>query len=457
MKEERTGWLARIAAIVALGQINIFLMMIAAIVLGAAAIFLTTAWLFGPKIQLEHSQYSRFTASSDGRIVESWVALELDQSRVRLSEFWRASATASPCVVIELPSSSGAAAWGAAERRAFCGPRLDFNTSYTLADLREITPGIPFGWTRDEHGFAIPEIRMDAATHRWLASHPAHTFMHSSWPASNELEWLMLELDRPVDQAIAGWSAPAAILPVQFDPSHPERPLPSGIVAKRRATRPHWPAVIVFGGLGLWLWVTGFRLVPQIASLAPPWQWFVMVLPLLSMPTWIDTFPRFLQPMSAQWTSVVADMLGDIDPLDRLEATQPSGALLADGVRLRWVASAGAYKDTFGRVAPATPASRGLEPDASLLALSDAVASRVRALSVGQRVELFERLRADKQRDLTSAGIAFLAAARECQRQSNGMDGRAAEAFLTEWYVSPVESPDPHRLAFEARKTLSQP
>ncbi len=205
------------------------------------------------------------------------------------------------------------------------------------------------------------------------------------------------------------------------------------------------------------MWVTGFRLVPQIASLAPPWHWFVMVLPLLSMPTWIDTFPRFLQPMSAQWTSVVADMLGDIDPLDRLEATQPSGALRADGVRLRWVASAGAYKDTFGRVAPAAPAPRGLEPDAALLALSDAVASRVRALSVEQRADLFQRLRADKQRDLTAAGIAFLAAAREGQRQSNGMDGRAAEAFLTEWYVSPIESPDPHGLAFEARKTLSQP
>jgi hypothetical protein len=281
--------------------------------------------------------------------------------------------------------------------------------------------------------------------------------MHSNWPASNELEWLTLELDRPVDQAIAGWSAPAATLPLQFDPSHPERPLPSGIVAKRRTTRPHWLAVIVFGGLGLWLWVTGFRLVPQIASLAPPWQWFVMILPLLSMPTWIDTFPSFLQPMSAQWTSVVADMLGDLDPLDRLEATQPSHALLVDGVRLRWVASAGAYRDTFGQVAPDTKTLGGIEPDAALLALSDAVAARVRALAVEPRAELFERLRVDKQRDLKAAGIVFLAAARECQRRSTREDGRAATAFLTEWYVSPVESPDPHGLAFEARKTLSQP
>jgi len=455
--DRRTSWIARVAAIYALGQVTIGLTMIAAIVLGMAGVLLTTAWLFGPKIVREHFEYSRFSGSADGRIVESWVALELDESRVRSSEFWRASAKASPCVVIELPSSSGDAAWGAAERRAFCGPRLDFNTSYALADLRELAPGIPFGWTRDEHGFAIPEIRMDAATHRWLASHPAHTFMHSNWPASNELEWLTLELDRPVDQAIAGWSAPAATLPLQFDPSHPERPLPSGIVAKRRTTRPHWLAVIVFGGLGLWLWVTGFRLVPQIASLAPPWQWFVMILPLLSMPTWIDTFPSFLQPMSAQWTSVVADMLGDLDPLDRLEATQPSHALLVDGVRLRWVASAGAYRDTFGQVAPETKALRGIEPDAALLALSDAVAARVRALAVEPRAELFERLRVDKQRDLKAAGIVFLAAARECQRRSTREDGRAATAFLTEWYVSPFESPDPHGLAFEARKTLSQP
>jgi hypothetical protein len=137
MKEERTGWLARIAAIVALGQINIFLTMIAAFVLGAAAIFLTTAWLFGPKIQLEHSQYARFTASSGGRIVESWVALELDQSRVRSSEFWRASAKASAT-----PSPNFAKL-----RRAF---RL--SGQRTTADLRfrkfewRLRPGN--GWNR---------------------------------------------------------------------------------------------------------------------------------------------------------------------------------------------------------------------------------------------------------------------------------------------------------------------
>jgi hypothetical protein len=457
MKEERTGWLARIAAIVALGQINIFLTMIAAFVLGAAAIFLTTAWLFGPKIQLERSQYSRFIASSGGRIVESWVALELHQSRIRSPEFWRASAKASLCVVIELTTPAGEAAdWVDPGRRAFCGPRLGFNTSYTLAELREIAPGVPFAWPKDDRGFAIPEIRMAPATWQWLESHSAHKFMHSDWPASNELDWLRLELDRPVDQAVVGWSALPALVPLQFDPAYPDRPLPSGTVAKRRAARPNWLAVVLLGGIGLWLWVTGFRLVPQLAGLAPQWRWFVMALPLLTLPTWVDTFDQFLQPMSAQWTTVIADMLSDLDPLDRLEATDVSRALLAGGVKMRWMASAGAYRNTFGRMAPTLPLSHPQDPDSALLALSNAIAERVSSVSAAERVALFAQLRSDKQRDLKAAGIVFLAAAREWRQRSSGTDGRAAAAFLTEWYVSPVEPPDPHGLAFEARKTLSQ-
>jgi len=455
-EREQSGWLARLAAIVAFGQINILLTLIAAFVLGAAAVFLTTAWLIGPKIQLERAAYARFTGSSDARIVDSWVALELDQSQIRSSRFWRASAKASACVVVELkaPAGEAAADWGGPERRAFCGPRLAFNETYTLADLREIAPGVPFAWPKDPRGFAIPEIRMAPATWQWLNAHPAHTFMHSDWPATNELEWLRLQFDRPVDQAIAGWSAPPAMLPLQFDPAHAERPLPDGTVSRRRAASPRWFTFVVVGALGLWLWVLGFRLVPQLAGLAPQWRWFVMILPLLTLPTWVDTFPQFLRPMSALWSTVIGDMLGDLDPLDRLEATEPSRALLIDGVRMRWMASAGAYRDTFGRFSPTTPPQNTPDPDRALLTLSNTIAERVRSAPPDQRAALFAQLRSDKRRDLKAAGIVFLAAARECREQSNGADGRAAAAFLDEWFVQPVETPDSHDLAFKAREQL---
>ncbi len=373
----------RVAAVLTLAPVNIFLTLLAAIVLGAAGVFLTTAWLYGPKILIDRAQYKRFTAHANARIVESWIALELEQSTVKSPRFWRASAHATPCVVVETaPEIQASSEWNIPVRRAFCGTRLKFGTGYTLADVRELAPGVPFSWHKDSHGYAVPEIRVDPATRTWLAAHPAHTFMHSDWPATNELEWLILDLDRPVDEAIAGWSAPPPIVPLLVDPAHAEEPMPAGIIRSRLSVRPNGLAIIALGGIGLFLWVVGFSLIPQLAGLAPLWRWFVVVLPLLTLPTWIDTFPTFLAPMSAQWTAVVSDMLGDLNPLDRMQASEPGAALLASGARLQWSATAGAYADTFGRVAPDGPPAPVRDADTALRALSDAIAARVRALAI---------------------------------------------------------------------------
>lgn len=442
----------RAAAVAAIGGLNLFMTLLAAIVLGAAALFLATAWTFGPQIIRNRSEYALFTASADARIVDSWIALDLDQSRIRSSEFWRASAKASPCAIVEVAAASGD--WDTGRRRAFCGPRLTFSTSYTLADVAELAPGVPFVWAKDDHGFAVPEIRVTADTRAWLAAHPAHTFMHSDWPATTELDWLMLELDQPVDQAVAGWSAPPPVMRVAFDPSHPDQPLPAGLIASRVAARPNWLAVAVLGGLGLVMWTFGFRLVPQLQGIAPVWRGFVMVLPLLTLPTWIDTFPEFLAPMSASWTAVVSDMLGDINPLDRVQATEPNQAALVNDVRIRWIASAGVYADTFGRMAPERPAG-ALDANAALLALSDRIRDRMREQEPAQRANVFAALVRDARRDLKAAGIVFLAAARERSAGTNagseGGDARVARLFLDQWAS---ETADPHSPAFSAKQRL---
>jgi len=443
------------AGLVALAQMNLFITLIAAFILGAAGIFLTTAWIYGPGLLLERHQYRRFTAKTDARIVDSWLALELAQSDIRNPRFWRASAKASPCFVLETVDSGATTEWNAPARRGFCGMPRKFDTGYTLADIREFAPGVPFAWSRDEHGFAVPELRMDAATRAWLAAHPAHTFMHSDWPATNELEWLTLELDRPVDHAVAGWSAAAPTVPLMLDPAHPEEPLPAGTIKSRLATRPNWLAVGVIGVMGLALWWLGFSLIPQLEGIPPVFRWFVMVLPLLTLPTWIDTFPKFLEPLSAKWTMVISDMLGDLNPIDRVRASEPSQTTLVNGVRLRWFATAGAYASTFGRVAPARPPEGNLDPNAALFALSNGIAQRMRIMSPDERAEVFTTLKADKRRDLKAAGIVFLASARErLNDPADGSDGRAARGFLEEWFVSPVEPVDSHDLAFGARRTL---
>jgi hypothetical protein len=99
--------------------------LIAAFVLGFGAIFLSVGWLLGVKPVVDAWEFRSFTGRADGRIVESWVALELDPSRIGPAGFWRATAKASPCAVVEYAGD-----WGEPLRRAFCGNRLQFSESY---------------------------------------------------------------------------------------------------------------------------------------------------------------------------------------------------------------------------------------------------------------------------------------------------------------------------------------
>ena len=59
-------------------------------------------------------------------------------------------------------------AGAAPQRRAFCGRRLPFYDHYTLHDVNEVTPGVPFAWVRDERGFAVPELRVSQAAYEAL-------------------------------------------------------------------------------------------------------------------------------------------------------------------------------------------------------------------------------------------------------------------------------------------------
>lgn len=445
---------ARVGAAVGLAGVNIALTFVAAMVLGAAAVFLSVGWMAGPKILLDRARYAGLTRTADARIVESWVALELDVSRVRASHFWRASAKATPCAIVEVaPDAQASDGWSEATQRALCGTRLGFNDSYTLADVRELAPHVPFAWRTDEHGFAISELRMDEATRQWLSSHDADRFMHSEWPAKSELDWLTIQLDRPIDQAIAGWSAAAAVIPVVFAPARPGEMLPAAIVKSRREQSVNVIVTLLFGAIGGWLWIVGFGLIPQLAALPPVFRWFVAVLPLLTLPTWADDFPRFLAPLNAPWSEVVGDMLDDLDPLDRLTATTPANAVLADGVRVRWLPAKGIYAPTFGRVAPAKPVSPYSDPDAALIALANQVADRVRSMTEEERHELFVALRQDKIRDLKAAGVVFLPAASE-QLRAAPVIARAAHDFLDAWFTSPEETSDARDLAVAARKKL---
>lgn len=416
-----------------------FLKLIAAIVLGAAGVFLTVAWQTGPERMVNAARDRKLTARADGRIVESWLAVELDPKAMGRKTRWRAFAKASPCAVVEFGGD-----WGAPRRRAFCGNQFKFHDDYTLYDLREMAPKIPFAWARDESGFILPEIRISPAAREWLTSHPAQWLLPNDPPAATAMEGLRQQLDRPVDAAIAGWSASDAF-PLALDPKHPEAAMPAGVLQTRLS--PNWIVCFMIAIPGLLLWYEGMAMLfgdlPRYVGYA------LVALGLVALPWWAEAFPRYLRYLNRDFAGVIEDMFGDIDRLGRLVASSPADATLAGGERLVWNAKTGFYADTFGQFQYSRPGS-ALKPDDAVVALASAITDQVRTLPETERVELFRRLERDKTKELRRAGVVFLPAAREAIL--GGADGaedsgdqvrKAAADFLHAWFTQPMELMNP--------------
>jgi hypothetical protein len=412
---------------VALGVLGRFETLLAVLGMAFASVFLMVGWQFGPLVMLEAQQYKKLTGHVDARIVESWLALEFDASSVRVPSNWRASTNAAGCVVAEYGGD-----WGAPLRRAFCGTRVPLNDSYMLADLRDISPGVPFAWARDEHGFVVPEIRIAPSTRHWLASHAPDKFMHQQWPADTALDWLRLELDLPVDDAIYGWTAPPPILPLSFDPARPAEALPTGIVKKRLDQGPNWIAMAMGFGVGLFVWFKAIALMPLIQGMASVGRWIVSALPLLTLPWWMDALPQTFSHFSRGVAGVLGDMFADINRTDRLVASEPEQATLANGERLVWRFNDSVYADTMGIFHFVAPNPPPASEKAALAALTETITVQARALDDAKRAELFTTLMREKQAGLSDAGRVFLPAAKEVAADSaaSAATRRSAQRFI---------------------------
>lgn len=420
----------------------------AAFFLGIGAILLVAGWQAGPQRLLDAREYSAFTARAEGRIVESWVALELDLPQVSNPDHWRASAKASPCAVVSYEGD-----WGAASRRAFCGNRLRFSESYTLHDLKAMAPGVPFAWMRDASGFAVPEIRLAPEVSRWLASSPAPVRASVRTPGVSVtmLAALAKDLDRPVDLAIESWGTTVSPIPLALDPGHPERAMPAGFVEARRESASIWPLALLPLAAGLAVWLVGMALV--LPAMHPIARVVFSALPLLALPWWADALPRHLARIHPDVAYVVGDILGDLFILERLVGSDPDEAANADGEPLRVRAGGGAYADTFGRIRFVLPSPPPRDGDEALAALVTTVTKQVGTLSPEEGAALYARLEADKAADRGGAGLVFVPAAREATLDPQSAPGvrDAAGRFLWAWVTQPVDEPWPGQSGFLER------
>lgn len=422
----------------------------AAFYLGIGGLLLAIAWQSGPQQVLQAHQFARLTATAEARIVESWLALDVALADMKDNIRWRAFTKASPCMVVEYEHGD----WGTALRRAFCGNRFDFHESYSLHDLNEIAPKVPFAWQHDAAGFAQPELRLSRKALDWLAQAPPTETVLMGPAPKNALELLRRELDRPLDHALAGWAGPAQRIVLALDPADPSNAMPAGFVADRRNAGGNWIVFLMFGALGLMFWSGGMRvLLGDIGRIA---LGMATLLPLLGLPWWSESLPRALRAVQTDVGSVFGDMIDTLDPLGRLIASEPGTAALAQGARLALPAGNGLYADTFGRIRFAPPAAAPSSADAALAALGETVRAQVAAMAPIDRVALFSRLQMDKTNDLKQAGLVFLPAAREALLDPHGDETvrAAAGGFLSGWVTQPVDDPYPGEPAFAGRVKL---
>jgi hypothetical protein len=416
------GNLAWFAAAPVLGLFSGFLLVV-------GGIFLAGAWTAGPKPLLDARQYASFTARTEGRIVESWTALEFQPPATPGKLYWQPWSKISPCVVVEYAGD-----WGAPMRRAFCGNRFQFSDFFRFDDWHTLMPGVPFSFVRDANGFAIQELRLSKSALDWLSRHPPYDiFMLPKPPPDTALGALKHQLDAPLEVALSSWRTPVQTIPLAYDPQHPETPVPAKIVADARVGI----GSLVFGSiLALLFAVPGvfvFRIgIGLLTGQSGPLLWLLSLLPLLAMPWWGDFLPRLIAHANKQWADVASDMLDDLTRVTRFTASAPSEALLHGGERIVWKTDDSEYADTFGRL-HFTPPNPAPKSDAEALAALRAQAmQQVATFDSTQRAELFQRLRRQYEAGQQDVQKLFTTAAEDTLRdaRTDAAAHKAARNFL---------------------------
>ena len=434
--------------------ISPLLRLVAALLLGFAIVLLSAGWLAGPQRMIDALQYRSYTAPADGRIVDSWLAIEFDARAQGDRYNWYAGARGSACAVVEYDGD-----WGAPQRRAYCGNRLDVHASDNLArfvDTATMAPGVPFAMPRDARGFATPELRIDRATHDWLERHASHESRLDGSRAANAFVALRELLDRPLDDALAGWSAATPAFPLLLDPQHPGEAMPRAWVDSHRAGAGIESAFawLLLAG-GAWLWLRGMRWLmmglPRAAVL------FAAIAPLLLLPWWGERMPMALAHVNADMGEIIGDMLADLDRTGRLVASTPAQAALAGGEQLVWRVGEGADADTLGKLPFALPQPRPANADGALRALVAQATDGLRALDAEQRSALLQHLTRDKHAGRYGAGWLFLPGAVAALDDGDAGLARAARDFLEAWVTQPVDEPYPEQPGFAVRVELLRP
>lgn len=401
--------------------------LIAGFMLLFGGIFLAMAWTLGPKPLLDFRQYAPFTAHADGRIVESWIALEFDPAALPKGKlYWQPWSQVTPCAIVEYAGD-----WGAPQQRAICGNRLAFSDSFRLDDWKMLMPDVPFSFARDANGFSVQELRMSKAALDWLNTHPPSTYSRIKPLPATAYADLREAHDAPLDVALSSWTAPVKTIPLAYDPQHPESAVPAKVVADASAGVwwGGWIFALIFAVPGVIVLRMGMRfLTGQSGAIL----WLLTLAPLLALPWWSDFLPKLVRHANADWADIGTDMLADLSRLTRFTASAPGEALLRDGERIVWKANEGVYADSFGRLHFAMPNPVPTSEEAVLGELRVQTVAQVRGLDSATRSAMFRQLREQYEANRQSVQRLFTDAALDTLRDAtaDAAAHKAARNFL---------------------------
>lgn len=401
--------------------------LIAGFMLLFGGIFLAMAWSVGPKPLLDQRQYAPFTAHADGRIVESWIALEFDPAVLPKDKlYWQPWSQVTPCAIVEYSGD-----WGAPLQRAICGNRLQFSDSFRFDDWKMLMPDVPFSFARDANGFAVQQVRMSKAALDWLKSHPPSTYSRIKPLPATAYADLREAHDAPLDVALSSWTTPVKAILLAYDPQHPESAVPAKVVADAHdgVWWGGWIFALVFAVPGVIVWRMGMKFLTGQSNAI---LWLLTLAPLLALPWWSDALPKLVRHANADWADIGTDMLADLGRLTRFTASAPADALLRDGEQVVWNNNEGVYADSFGRLHFALPNPVPTSEEAVLGELRTQTAAQVRNLDSATRSTMFRQLREQYEANRQNVQRLFTDAALDTLRDANADAAahKAARNFL---------------------------
>ncbi len=429
--------------------------------LAIGAGFLAAAWQMGPQAWFLARVLHTMTVSTEAKSLDPFFWLEADMTRVKEGGHWSNHAKLRLCLTAEYQTQTDV------HRRVFCGlpTQVRAPDRYGVLDMQALMTGMHAVWPSDARGNPLLSLRMEPELHEWLATREAAHWMLSPQidtvrdrfpPVGTELDYLLLEFDRPVEWLIRLWPVePRTAFEVRYGPDRPDQAFPAVFIDSFGfdAGRAAFSTAIALVGLAFW----GYGVVLLLYDQKRRVRLIVGLLPLLLLPWWSGLLGNALRWSDSQAYYLGLDFMREVMTGRELEIVALPPADFESFVTVDWPAleAPSHYAPLLDKLALKRPIPRPADSGAALREAARLALEQVKSLSDEEALRLFKALTLAEQIDRGEVGLIFIPAARETALGAGRADAtrQAAIDFLTWLSINPI-IPRRDQVAFEERIAL---